>query len=294
MDTMTEDIMAGKPVGFIDTTVPPADAADNPAEAPAPSIAPSSEQDSNGDLPEYARNDPRIAEQVRAASMAMEALKAAREKMSEEDAEDEEAEQYSVDVETGVGDDRQLSASKESVDAVGARTDMIVPDDKKDDLSSVEITDDEKQAFIDAVVSGGRYRNTVTIFGGRVVLGLRARTVGESEAIDSYIRRRVSDGTIKVGVEYSDNMRLCLLVSDVERLGDEVFPEMSKPLMAVSTPDGVVEPEWTKMLDVWRSKPEGLVNAILPEIFKFEVKYGEMVKHGSDENFWPTGESTGE
>ena len=125
-------------------------------------------------------------------------------------------------------------------------------------------------------------------------IGLRARTAGESEAIDSYIRRRVNDGTIKVGAEYSDQMRLCILVFDVERLGEESFPDISGSLLAVSTPSGVVEPEWMKMIDVWRSKPEGLVNAVLPEVFKFETKYAEMVRRGADENFWSTGGSTGE
>lgn len=234
----------------------------------------------------------RVSDKNRATAIkALKALEAARESLSEESKSPGGARPESVDVSAAVDGDHQMKAAKYASDADSGRASSIASSDGWEPVS--EITEDDKYAFIESVTTGRRYRRTASIFGGRVKIGLRARTAGESEAIDSFIRRKVDDGTIKVGAEYGDHMRLCLLVFDVERLGEEVFPDLSGNLMAVSTPDGVVNPEWTKMLDVWRSKPEGLVNAVLPEVFKFEAKYAEMVRRGSDENFWSTGGSTG-
>lgn len=225
--------------------------------------------------------------------LASEALSEVKEEMRQE-GEDPDATRLDspVDVDAGVEDDPQLLAAREAVSRDESRPREA---DSKGAMSAVEISKSEKEAFLDAIVTGGRYRWSTTLFGGRVYLGLRARTVAEVEAIDSYIRRLINDKRIVVGSEYADVMRLCLLVAGVERLGEERFPEMGeKDLIATVGPDGVRTPAWVDMLGVWRSKPEGLVNAILPELFKFEAKYAEMVRRGSDENFWKTAESTGE
>ncbi len=274
METITESDVAGKPVGFIDTNAPSVDEKVDDGEETTGKGAP---------------QDPKEV-----LKLAREALDSAEKSLEDEDKESDEKSELRVDVESGVDGDRQLSSASEAIGFDKERVDMLVNDNKKSDIDGVVVTDDDKNAFIDALVTGKRYKSSVVMFGGRLLLKMRARTVGESEAIDSYLRRCVVSGRIKVGVEYSDLMRLCLLVSDVEQLGDEQYPEMEKPLIAVSGPDGVKDPPWIKMLDVWRSKPEGLINAILPEVFKFEVKYAEMVKRGIDGNFWRTGESTGE
>lgn len=271
------DTDISKPVGFI-----------KPNTDPGPVFGAGLETKEDGE-----RKEAEKKERAEILETASKALAEVKEEMRQE-GEDPDATKLDspVDVEAGIREDSQLMAAREAVEREENRVSEANP---KEEPSAVEVTRSEKDAFLEAIVTGGRYRWSTTLFGGRVYVGFRARTIAESEAIDSYIRRLVNDKRIVVGTEYADVMRLCLLVADVERLGEDKFPEMGAgDLFAKVGPDGTTMPEWTRMLDVWRSKPEGLVNAVLPELFKFEAKYAEMVRRGADENFWRAAESTGE
>ena len=155
--------------------------------------------------------------------------------------------------------------------------------------------EDDKEAFLVALSTGARYEREFSLFGGKVTGVFRARTIGESEAISAYARRKAIMN-LDMGAEgYGDLMKLCLLVACVKRLGDVEYPEMSflGNLLRTENENGMVEPGWVKQIDVWRGKPEAVLLAIMPEYFKFEAKYYMMTQKAADENFWKTGPSTG-
>lgn len=285
METISNDVLEkSKPVGFIDPREHAGEGAADDQKL-IPGLEP---KGSKEDEEARRREADRLLEEANAALA---------EAVSEyEESQEEEASgPVEVDVDKNTEGDRMLKAASDRVSSdFPSRINM-----NKSETASynnpVVITEEDKSAFIKAITTGERYRVRTALFGGRIPLVLRSRSVGESEAIDSYVRRRITDGFISNGTEYGDALRLCLLVASVERLGDETFEEMQGPLLTVvKGKDDIREPGWIQMLDFWRDKPEGLVNAVLKELFAFEAKYTEMVSRSADENFWNPEESTGE
>ena len=303
METISDDMLEkSKPVGFVTPVKPEAqpnfeeavraassDGTDpsNEKEEPKPKKVNIEGGDDEEELDEKELDD--LLDKANAA------MSEVVDEIKGESGEGAEPEPVKVDVDKAVESSPIMSAASERVEE--KLTDKFHMNDAERTMYEAvsEITDDDKNAFIAAITTGDRYKVSTSLFGGRVPLVLRSRSTGESEAIDSYVRRGLSSGSIANGSEYGDAMRLCLLVASVERLGEETYPEMQEPLLPLVKGKGdVKEPGWVHMLDVWRSKPEGLVNAVLKRLFAFEAKYSEMVARSLDENFWKPGESTGE
>lgn len=164
----------------------------------------------------------------------------------------------------------------------------------------VEISQEEKDAFLDSVVSGSRYTGKGILFGGRVRVAFRSRSSAESEAIDSFLRYRGSHNIIQNGVAYADALRFCILAAGVESLNDSKFPTLTDASNGIDglfyreEKEGTKDPEWLWLFNKWRSMPESVVAAVLEEYFSFEAKYWKMIERAGDENFWSPGGSTGE
>lgn len=167
-------------------------------------------------------------------------------------------------------------------------------DAPKDD--EVVVTQEEKDAFIDAVIRGVRYEAPFSLFGGRVRGVFRGRTNEESTAIDAYSRAAVRDGLVTTNYEFSNLIRLCLLTASVKEMDGTAYPEMPKGRALFKSVDpktgADVDPEWLGMLAYWRTRPDALVSALMSELMVFESKYWKMASRARDENFWKTGAST--
>lgn len=155
------------------------------------------------------------------------------------------------------------------------------------------ITPEEKAAFLEALVTGERYRQTYSLFGGKVIVTIRSRTSAETHAMYSYIRHVLST-TQGEGVysRIEGDMAYVPLVVQIEELNGVRYPEMTSPLTYEQRGEDIVEPGWYKDFLAWKSKPEGLTSALISYIQLFEYKYWTMTKEAGNKNFWTTDTST--
>lgn len=193
-----------------------------------------------------------------------------------------------ADVGESTEDDPLLSVAEEGIDHESL-------DDVGDiTVKKAPIEQRHKDAFIDSVITGGRYTEEFTLFGGKLKLKIRARSVAETDAITAYARRMIATDKVKVDYEYSALMRKLLASAQVDEINGVKNPPLESPLFFEETEDGINPPAWEGRLAVWGQKPEVVVIAVTKCILEFEARYWHMIRHVNDENFWLPGESTGE
>lgn len=231
---------------------------------------------------------------------AMEALSKAEEQVDTKDTDDTKDLEPLEDLDSADVDKRVSESSiLSSVGSVNGDRFTDVVDDNKP-TRKVNITKEEKDRFLESVVSGTRYISEASIFGGRIRVKFRSRSAVESEAIDSFLRYRASHKVITNGVSFADTMRFCMLAAGVEMLNGEAFPTLTEiagdraGLFYHETETGEEEPKWVWLYEKWCSRPESIVAAIVSKYFEFEAKYWAMIEKASDENFWNPDGSTAE
>ena len=154
------------------------------------------------------------------------------------------------------------------------------------DRDDLVISPEEKSAFIEALVTGERYTQTVDIFGGKMHVMLRSRTAEETHAMYSYIRHVLSsDVQDGMGVVEGD-MAYVPLVAQIAEINGTKYPEMKAPLTFEMSGGKEVPPGWLEDLKAWKSRPEALTSALISCIQLFEYKYWTMTKEASNKNFW--------
>lgn len=176
-------------------------------------------------------------------------------------------------------------------------------EDRLDDLANfnaslgaipdVTVGEEHKNAFLDCLVTGDRYREKVSLYGGRITVTIRSRTIEETDAIMSYLQHLAASKLITSDYEYSSALRLAMLAAQVERFNDIEYPPLKHPLFATDKGAEVDPPAWVADLEVWKSKSEAVIAAIGTEISKFEARYWAMIRASGAINFWQPGESTG-
>lgn len=202
-----------------------------------------------------------------------------------------------VDVEGHVKRDPALTVAAvatEHAKEISADVGKDKPDLAEPPKEPVKISPEEKERFLDSLVSGDRFTLDYRLFNGRMTVRFRCRSVGESEAIEAYCRRQMVEGKISGPIEYTDLTRLSLLVAQVARLNDIEYPPMRAPLLFTEKDGQKLPPAWEAELQTWRNKPEAVVTAVSNALQDFEAKYWAMVEASRDVNFWSAGESTGE
>lgn len=152
----------------------------------------------------------------------------------------------------------------------------------KEDL---EITPKEKQDFLDALVTNGRWVQDCTIFGGKLRIKLRSRTREETNALYAYVRHTLATGDASLSVLQGD-MAFILLVTHVAEINGTKYPEMKAPLTYTEEAGAEIEPGWLADLETWKKKPIALTDALINRIQLFEYKYWTMVYEASNASFW--------
>ena len=179
--------------------------------------------------------------------------------------------------------------------AADADTGMRGPDDAAvtDEPIEVEVTEDERTAFLNAIVSNERYTRPFSLFNGRITGVLRSRTQAETRAIISQLQREIHEHKIETDADYVLRLRSMLFAAQVQMYGGVVNPELAEPLWWTRQPDGAAkEPGWLQQAAGWQNLDEALATVVYEEIRKFEVKYWMMARHAGDQNFWQTAAST--
>lgn len=176
----------------------------------------------------------------------------------------------------------------------GATADMhqgMTPSFLKD---TVDITEEDREAFLHAIVTGDRYERPFTLFGGKLTGVFRCRKIAESDGIIAWLSHCVNSGKADARIEYLTLMRNAILAAQVKSLRgivSEDFPELKEPYGPTRVADGdkgdrVEAPGWVAMADSWGNRPEALVTALHNELQLFERRYWAMVMDAGNQNFW--------
>lgn len=157
----------------------------------------------------------------------------------------------------------------------------------------VEITEEDRNAFLDAVVNGERMTRPFSIFGGKLTGTIRARTAPETRAMVSVIKKWMDSGHVNTKADYDAVHMPAVLTAQIAELNGTEYPCIREPLMYSVDGDGNdIDPGWLPMWKKWYDKPEGIIVGLFEAVKRFEYKYWTMVGRAEDQNFWSPAEST--
>jgi hypothetical protein len=147
------------------------------------------------------------------------------------------------------------------------------------------ITEAQKQEFLLSVVSASPYTETVTLFGGRVVLDMKTLNLDEDDLLTIAINRFEEDKTLpaslKVTISARATMVMCLeKIKTADRL--VVLPDIA--LVNIDEACQSINRRFDAVKEVC-SSPVVLAE-ILAECNAFYARYRYMSALASDENFW--------
>ena len=160
--------------------------------------------------------------------------------------------------------------------------------------AEIELTEADKEAFIESLISGERHTQDFALYGGKIRGTFRARSQQETVGIIRHLNRLRRDGEIDDMLEYATILRNILLAAQVKSLNGDEYAELQEPLMRTIKGKDVEEPGWLEQAKHWAAKQEGLNAALYSELRKFEQKYWAMVDGADDQNFLNPEESTSE
>lgn len=172
----------------------------------------------------------------------------------------------------------------------------------------IDITQEDRDAFLQCLVTGGRFEREFSIFGGKIRGVFRCRKIAESDGILAWLSHLINSRKIEARVESVDLMRNAILACQVKSLRgliSEDFEELKGPYAPTRrtftkkdadgkdvTETEVEEPGWIAAANAWGDRPEALVSAIHGELQRFERRYWTMVMEASNQNFWNPAAST--
>lgn len=156
----------------------------------------------------------------------------------------------------------------------------------------ITITMEDKDAFLDALVSGERYCRPFSIYNGRLTGTFRSRSNQESEAMATWMNNGIRDKRYETALDYSMELRSIMLAAQVMELNGAAFDPLAEPLKVTGTKDGMVQPGWLAQALRWRNNNEAIVSAVYDELRRFERRYWTMVTNATNQDFWKPGEST--
>lgn len=155
----------------------------------------------------------------------------------------------------------------------------------------IDISEEDREAFLRAIVTGERYERPFSLFGGKLTGVFRCRKIAESDGIIAWLSHCVNAKRLDARIEYLTLMRDAILAAQVKSLRGivtEDFPELPGPYAPTRSADGnsVTEPGWLGVAGAWGQRPEALVTALHNELQLFEKRYWAMVVDANNQNFW--------
>lgn len=160
--------------------------------------------------------------------------------------------------------------------------DLLNPDE------AVEITPEEKRAFLDAIIANTRYVRTFSLFDGQYTGEIRTRTQAETFAIFQQLNKELRDGNLESQLSYSMRLRNMLFAAQIKRLNGQEFTELKAPLLPL-VDGGETKPiGWLDQAALWDGVNDGMANVIYNELKRFEYKYLTMLENSGNQNFWKT------
>jgi len=158
----------------------------------------------------------------------------------------------------------------------------------------VELTNKERETFIESLISGARFELPFSIYGGKVTGVIRSRSQAETIALIRYLNQERREGRISDMLEYATHLRNALLAAQIKMLNDTEYANLTEPLHRTVKGKETEEPGWLDQMQYWSDQQEGLVSAIYHKLRLFEKKYWVMVDGADDQNFLNPEGSTSE
>ena len=176
------------------------------------------------------------------------------------------------------------------------------------DPSEIVPSEESKTVWLRHILGEPRFTQVFSLFGDKVSVSFRSRTMAENEAIYNQITAEVKSGEIETygGIMspayYARMNRLMLLCSlqAVEYLNTGSvkvvdYPEVTEAAYPKAASDDVMPllvRAYNKVLGA-NTLPEGLVAAISTSHRRFEALIAVLTRHSGDPDFWqPTGKGT--
>lgn len=162
------------------------------------------------------------------------------------------------------------------------------------DDDTVDVEPEDKDSFLDALVTGERFTRPFSLFNGKVAGVFRCRSSAESAAISRYLNRKVINKVYETTIEYGTAVRTFLLAAQVQEYNGIVFDPLPAPLDTMVDSKGeLVDPAWVSRAEYWSSDkvPEAVVAAVYAQLQYFERLYWTMVVNANNQNFWKTATS---
>lgn len=159
-------------------------------------------------------------------------------------------------------------------------------------MPTVTTTEEDRAAFVDALITGGRYCRPFSLFGGQLTGVLRCRSAEESEAIAGWMAAGIKEKRFEIAMDYSLELRNILLAAQVKQLGGTEFLELRTPLRRTQAGADMIQPGWSDQAKYWSTVPEAIMGAVYEEIRSFERKYWTMIENAANQDFWSPVRST--
>ena len=154
------------------------------------------------------------------------------------------------------------------------------------DTENIEITTEDKNNFIDAVVKCECFRSSVSILKDRFNIKLKSRLQTETEAIFKYIGSELEIGGFNNTASYLTFLKGALCLVHVEEVNGVRMQGLKEPLFKhLDENNELRDPAWVKDVSWWLEKSEIWFDLIFREVFLFEAKYLKMLREAKNPNF---------
>ena len=156
-----------------------------------------------------------------------------------------------------------------------------------------EVSDEEKTLWLRHVLGEERFTKAYSMYGGRVNIVLRSRTLEESNAVFEQLKVEPSgEGMTGLEPEFLSKVNSYALVSSLASYNDEVYP----PVTRENYPDTehlLEEEEHRSAVALAYEKhiqklPEGVVSAMIQCLNDFDHLVQVLQQHCNDSDFWST------
>jgi hypothetical protein len=157
--------------------------------------------------------------------------------------------------------------------------------------AEVVVSPEDRQKFLESVVSGKRFSLGFDLLGGAIRVVFRSRSQAESQAVISRIVEERKQGLIVTELDYTLRQQHLMLSAQVEELQGVKYAEWAKPYVVTKSETGTQEPGWLPQALEFVESQQNLIEILWVALKRFEDKYWTMVEAAEDQDFWQAGTS---
>jgi hypothetical protein len=152
---------------------------------------------------------------------------------------------------------------------------------------SITISPDDKQRFIEAVLSNSRMTADFSFFGGKMNFKIRNRTYEEARAAMHFASEE-SRKTTESRTGFSMRLRSMLLALQVAEFNGVAYAPAQEDGSLFSVYEGgtIVRPKWLERTQIYEALPEAVFEAVWQCLYEFEAKYWTLVRNSRNQDFW--------